>query len=396
MSKIVFFCIPAYGHTNPTIEVVHELTGRGNEVWYYSFNMFQEKIEGAGAKYISCDGYLPELRPENEKKVGKDFAALIEMVVDTTIALDEKVCRELKEFKPDCIVSDSLCFWGKLFAKKLNIPYVCSTTTFAFNKYTAKMMKQNFVEGIRMITGIPRINKKMKELRAAGYEVKNFISIIQNDNETNTIVYTSKEFQPMINTFSKKYSFVGPSVRNVTVSHESKNHKRIYISLGTVNNKNSHFYKNCIEAFKSSDMDVIMSVGKETNIGSLGEIPNNFVVKQNVEQIEVLQNTDVFITHCGMNSVNESLYYSVPMVLFPQQSEQRMVANRVVSLRAGIMLKGVTPRHIYSAAEQVMTNTTYKNSAGKLAESFRNSGGAKKAADAILQAADNPNATDIM
>lgn len=206
MSKIVFFCIPAYGHTNPTIEVVHELTSRGNEIWYYSFSMFKEKIEGAGAKYISCDGYLPELRPEDEKKVGKDFAALIEMVVDTTIALDEKVCRELREFKPDCIVSDSLCFWGKLFAKKLNIPYVCSTTTFAFNKYTAKMMKQNFMEGVRMITGIPRINKKMEKLRANGYEVKNLISIIQNDNETSTIVYTSKEFQPMADTFSKKYS----------------------------------------------------------------------------------------------------------------------------------------------------------------------------------------------
>ena len=349
--------------------------------------MFQEKIEGAGAKYISCDGYLPELRPEDEKKVGKDFAALIEMVVDTTISLDEKVCRELTEFKPDCIISDSLCFWGKLFAKKLNIPYVCSTTTFAFNQYTAKMMKQSFVEGVRMITGIPRINKKMEKLRANGYEVKNFLSLIQNDNETNTVVYTSKEFQPMVETFSKKYSFVGPSVRDVTVPRESKNHKRIYISLGTVNNKNSRFYKNCIEAFKNSDMDVIMSVGKETTIGSLGEIPNNFVVKQNVEQIEVLQNTDVFITHCGMNSVSESLYYSVPMVLFPQQGEQKMVAKRVVTMGAGIMLKGVKSSHIYSAVQQVMTNTTYKGSARKLAESFRNSGGAKKAADSILQVA---------
>lgn len=52
-----------------------------------------------------------------------------------------------------------------------------------------------------------------------------------------------------------------------------------------------------------------MSVGKGTNIGSLGEIPNNSVVSQNVEQIEVLQNTDVFITHCGMNSVSESLLF---------------------------------------------------------------------------------------
>ena len=32
-----------------------------------------------------------------------------------------------------------------------------------------------------------------------------------------------------------------------------------------------------------------------------------------------------------------------------------------------------------------MTNTAYKDSAKKIAESFRNSGGEKKAADAILQ-----------
>ncbi len=49
------------------------------------------------------------------------------MAADTTMALDEKVCKELKEYSPDCIVSDSLCFWGKLFASKLNIKYICST-----------------------------------------------------------------------------------------------------------------------------------------------------------------------------------------------------------------------------------------------------------------------------
>ena len=37
MSKLVFFNIPAYGHTNPTLGVVRELVARGNQVWYYSF-----------------------------------------------------------------------------------------------------------------------------------------------------------------------------------------------------------------------------------------------------------------------------------------------------------------------------------------------------------------------
>ena len=391
MNKIVFFCIPAHGHTNPTIEVVRELTKRGNEVYYYSFEEFREKIENAGAKFISCDEYIPVLRKEDEKKIGRDFSALIEMVVDTTIALEDKVCKELKEINPDCIVSDSLCFWGKLFAKKMGITYICSTTTFAFNEYTASMMKQGFREILYMILGTRKINEKMELLRSHNYDVKDFISIIQNDNDTNTIVYTSREFQPKVDTFSDKYYFVGPSVSFVTSKKEIKNRKKIYISLGTVNNKNLPFYKNCIEAFKESDIDVIMSVGNSTDISKLGEIPDNFVVKNMVNQVRVLQEVDAFISHCGMNSVNESLYYGVPIVLFPQQSEQKMVSNRVAELGAGIMLKNDKPKNIKKAIDEVLNNNKYKENANKLAESFRNAGGATKAVDAILQIIKNMN-----
>ena len=391
MNKIVFFCIPAHGHTNPTIEVVRELTKRGNEVYYYSFEEFREKIENAGAKFISCDEYIPVLRKEDEKKIGRDFSALIEMVVDTTIALEDKVCKELKEINPDCIVSDSLCFWGKLFAKKMGITYICSTTTFAFNEYTASMMKQGFREILYMILGTRKINEKRELLRSHNYDVKDFISIIQNDNDTNTIVYTSREFQPKVDTFSDKYYFVGPSVSFVTSKKEIKNRKKIYISLGTVNNKNLPFYKNCIEAFKESDIDVIMSVGNSTDISKLGEIPDNFVVKNMVNQVRVLQEVDAFISHCGMNSVNESLYYGVPIVLFPQQSEQKMVSNRVAELGAGIMLKNDKPKNIKKAIDEVLNNNKYKENANKLAESFRNAGGATKAVDAILQIIKNMN-----
>lgn len=385
MSKIVFFNMPAHGHTNPTIEVVRELVNRGHEVKYYSFSEFKDKIEAAGATYICCDEYLPELKKEDENKIGKDFPLLIDMIVDTTLALDEKICKELMDFKPDCIVSDSLSFWGKLFAIKLNIPYICSTTTFAFNEYTSKMMKQNLKEIMSMILGMNRINKKIKLLKDQGYDINNFIDIVKNDNDTNTIVYTSKEFQPMVETFSDKYHFVGPSVSKEVYEMKSKDKKQIYISLGTVNNKNNDFYKNCIKAFKNSDFDVVMSVGKETDIDSLGDIPSNFKIKNSVNQIEVLQNTDVFITHCGMNSVNESIYYGVPMVLFPQHSEQRMVGNRVSELGAGIILKKNNIEEIKNSAIEVLNNNKYKEKTCTLSQSFHNSGGAKKAADAILK-----------
>ena len=55
MSKIVFFCIPAYGHTNPTLGVVRELTARGHEVRYYSYEPMRPLIEAAGAQFVACD-----------------------------------------------------------------------------------------------------------------------------------------------------------------------------------------------------------------------------------------------------------------------------------------------------------------------------------------------------
>jgi MGT family glycosyltransferase len=394
MSKIVFFSIPAHGHTNPTLPVVSELVSIGNDVWYYSFLDFKEKIERTGAKFIPCDEFLPPIsQQELNRKVGKDFAALIEMIVDTTIALDEKVCMELREFQPDYIVSDSLCFWGKLFAKKLGIPYICSTTTFAFNKHTAKLMKRSLKEILGMITGMPRINKKMQLLKSHGYEVDNFISIIQNDNETDTIVYTTKEFQPMAESFSDRFAFVGPSIRqSPEVPDERNGRKFIYISLGTVLNQNEDFYQNCITAFADSDYDIMMSVGEKTEIASLDRIPENFIVKNHVDQIAILQKADVFITHCGMNSVNESLFYGVPMVLFPLHSEERVVANRVAELGAGIKLKGNRPKYLAKAVADVLADRTYLENAQKLSENFRNAGGAVESANVILAKIDkNPN-----
>ena len=44
-----------------------------------------------------------------------------------------------------------------------------------------------------------------------------------------------------------------------------------------------------------------------------------------------------------MNSVSESLYFGVPLVLFPQTSEQNGVANRTAELGAGLFLKENRP-----------------------------------------------------
>ena len=291
MSKIVFFGIPAHGHTNPTLEVVKELIRRGHEIRYYSYDSLKRKIEETGAEYISCDSYDIQIKltPQDGERISKDIVFSTEILVKTTLAMDDTIIDEISQWKPDCIVADSMAIWGKLAAHKLSVPFISSTTTFAFNRHSAKIMKQDIAQLFKMLFSIPRANKLIKKLRTKGYPVKNVLSVVQNDNDTNTIVYTSPGFQPCSDTFSEKYTFVGPSIRTLDYEIRKPQRKMVYISMGTVNNVMENFYKKCIVALKDSDLDVIMSVGEFVDLERFGDLPQNFTIARSVNQIEVLQ-----------------------------------------------------------------------------------------------------------
>ena len=375
--KIAWFCIPAHGHTNPTLGVVRALTEAGHRVFYFSFEMFREKIERAGAVFIPCDGYDFEMEDkENADRVGKDKVFATELLVSSTLALDEMTTRMVGEIAPDLIVSDSVAFWGKLVAMKHALPYVCSTTTFAFNRYSAAYMKESPWDIAKMLLAMPRINRQLRRLREKGYPVKSLLEIVQNDNDTDTIVYTSKLFQPRSETFSDRYHFIGPSIRPITAPVEKTSEKTVYISMGTVN-QNREFYRNCIRALGQTDWQVILSMG--TNTEHFENLPENIQVYESVDQMAVLSIADAFVTHCGMNSASEGLYFRVPLVLFPQTPEQGAVAKRTEELGAGVMLRSISEEDILQALRTVLFEPQYRESASRISDSFRACGGVTEA-----------------
>ena len=111
----------------------------------------------------------------------------------------------------------------------------------------------------------------------------------------------------------------------------------------------------------------------------------NISVFSHVDQIAVLQQADVFVSHCGMNSVSESLYFGVPLIMLPQTSEQGGVSERVKQLGAGIKLDKTDAPSILEAINEIFMDSTYKQNATSISESFKRCSGAKGAADKILQ-----------
>jgi len=372
------------GHVNPTIGLVKELMNRGEKVTYISSEEFREKIEKTGAKFkgIKNLSNSKDSKPPLET-IGR-FKEMLEEILEFVFNTKEKF---------DYIIYDSVFIIGNEVGRVLNIPTICSITTFATNESTnifSDLFKQVAPRIQPLLTSSVYLNfvKNLQEK----YDIK-FPSISTAVGGTGmiNIVYTSKYFQIYGESFDESFKFIGPSIadrnEDMSLSLETNDKKKlIYISLGTIFNNSIEFYENCFKAFDNMDVKIIMSIGKNIDVNTFKSIPSNFVVRNYVSQLEILKQADVFITHGGMNSTNEGLYYDVPLVLIPQFADQPFVAKRVAELGAGIIIEKdkVTPEILKQSVVKILSDNNFRINSKKIGKSLREAGGFKRGVDEIL------------
>jgi MGT family glycosyltransferase len=393
MSKVLFLNILGHGHINPTIGIVKELINRGDEVTYLAGEEFRDKIEKTGAKFkghknlLNADFLGGNSNFENNQGLLDGMSTLKEII--------EIIFNSKEKF--DYIIYDSSFMLGQEIGRVLKIPTICSNTTFAVNEKILELQADKFKSQLEEIK--PKIATILSSSFFMGFikELKekydiNFPVMLEQfaGKGMMNIVYTSKFFQPYGESFDESYKFIGPSIadreENIHIDLDNEDKKIIYISLGTVFNDLVEFYEDCFKAFKDVDAKVIMSVGKKININMFKEIPSNFIVRNYVSQLEVLRHTDVFITHGGMNSASEGLYYDVPLILIPQSVDQPYIANRVVELGAGITLdkNKITPEMLKESVVKVLSDDNFKINSRKVGKSLREAGGYKKGVAEII------------
>jgi MGT family glycosyltransferase len=396
VATIVCFNIPAHGHINPTLPVTGELVRRGEKVIYYAMAPFGETIEASGAHFRDYEDLSPSVRFDFGG--GDRRSASLARLALTMIDFCEKSLPFLLEATgrdaPDIIVHDMTCFWGKYVAQILDIPAVATIPQFPFNRERRpEAYPGMYADLARMVlTGIPAL---IQFRRIAGrisrrYSVKRvgFMDLLANHEALN-IVFTSREFQPHAADFDLRFAFVGPAIADrgekLDFSLEFGRGPLVYISLGTIFSLSPGFYQACCQAFGGGDTQVLVSAGRNVDLGELEPVPDNFLVRHYVPQLEVLKRADAFITHGGMNSVGEGLWYGVPLVVIPQGSDQYLVARQVERLGLGAVLdkRSVTPQALRQAVDAVMADEAILQRIEPIQDSFRKAGGYRKAADLI-------------
>lgn len=344
--NVLFINSNLHGHINPTLGLVKKLIEKGNKVSYFCSESFSEQVIKMGAKWIGfsneLDRFLKEYRPTDRHP----FFMLMEYM----LSYDEVVLPELLDMiqkdSYDMIICDSF-FGGGCFLKEIfNIPVVCSHSSFAMSQ--APVPSQMLMPGFH-----PQLDHcyQIRNRICENYHIQQptLEQVFVSKGDLN-IVYTSRKFNHDEGVNEPDYLFVGPSIERQQDCCEMDfsvvgERKLLYISLGSINTEYVDFYKTCIMAFRDSDYYVFMSIGTKCEVSQLGSIPSNFCVQSFLPQLEILEHADVFITHAGFNSVNESLYFGVPMLALPLINDQYMVAKRLVSMQLGMQenIKELTP-----------------------------------------------------
>lgn len=383
MARYVLTPFPAYGHVIPMAAVATELVERGEEVivvinpeWSERFRELDCEIVDIGVARRSSVAQSPaRTLPERIRRA--------RMVAQERKRLAVPLGERLREWRPDTVVVDVMAGWGLRAAEAAGTPLTLLHTTYALSEKVLidEVAKRSGPRTAAVIgaTRIARIQPGINH-RAAGYAALALVNAVP-------------ELQPARETFDDRYHFVGP-LRKPELPGEGdglpwdrirSDVPTLYVSTGTMFTRDAEFFRRVALAFADSGWLVILSTSN-TDPADVGEMPSNVIVRRYVPQAALLPHCDVFLTHAGMNSAQESLAAALPMVCVPANEEQRQISRRIAEMNAGVMVPVDAPGADFRAAvEKLASDASVRVALDDIAQRMARTDGPALAADRIQQ-----------
>jgi MGT family glycosyltransferase len=369
--QVMFVSLPLLGHANQMIALAQELVCRGYQVSFVIPEEAREWIANVGTHFIPWEPRLkttnegldhkPELvwqRVSQERSNWRGERMMLNTLIDMYVPMYKTLVPIFHKYSPDLLVIDRAVIPAMDLAQQMSLPYIIQTrflgnfvpTSSKYPRfgtsYSIHMnLWQRCLNFFRPYWLLPRFLpaiRKLNQVRSKCSDKKLSDPFSQHLMIVGTAfgIEIPRPLPPLVQMvgpiFPKILEPLSPSLSKWLEAGEEVTGV-VYIAFGTLANIESWQAKALAEGLTGTRFRVLWSLPKSQQ-HILPSLPSSFRLEHFVPQQSVLSHPAVraFISHCGMNSINEALYWEKPLLALPFFGDQHYNAARVVDLGAAL------------------------------------------------------------
>jgi len=336
--SVVVMCMPEIGHFRRLRPIIRGLSGRGLSVHVFTHRRFAVEVERAQGIFEDMFGPYP-------LEVADDASIPIPLRFVTYAArFAEGISRDVGAVAPSLLIHDTFTVIGRVVADRLGIPRVsiCPGHNVAPERFAAILRED---PRVRIA---PACREAVEVLRAVyGMEDASPFCYVSSLSPTLNLYCEPPEFlQESERAPFAPIAFFGsipapedapwPSVRSRVRANDEAWPRTVYIAFGTVIWRS--WRAEALSALRVLATTLTRAGNLRTVIGLGGasiaaderaalDLPN-VSVEPYVDQWQILQKADIFVTHHGLNSTHEAIFCGVPMISYPIFWDQPALAAR--------------------------------------------------------------------
>ena len=347
--RVAIFSMLEVGHLQRLRPLIADLSRRGHEVHVFTDTPFRDHVERAGGRFVDVFRRYPiEAADDESTTIPCRYVSFAGTYMDDIV-------RELEELRPDLIVHSTFAaVVAAVAARKLGVPYV--NVCVGHNVHPTEF-RPIFENSLGDGVGEPCLRAVEVLRERHGLEDANPFSWIEG-------------LSPFLNLYCEPEGFLTDAEREsfepiafygslaALEELEALNRveaapafgpghgPRVYVSFGTLIWR--YFTEPALAAFRAV-ADAVESIPGARGLISLGGNDpgseavrslrrGNVTVADYVDQWQVLRETDVCVTHNGMNTTHEAVFQGVPMVSYTFFADQPALARRCRQLGMAVPL----------------------------------------------------------
>lgn len=361
MIDILFFVDFEEGHVFPTLKMAQNFKENGYAVAYMGIADTMDIVSRAGFEtHIILEKVYP--RGSVSNTASKNSISPQTIKEHTTLLLEGELDELFERIQPQMIFTGFfLNFEALILEYRYSIRQAIVWPILPKLKNMDERAVDNFalkasLACLRRMFEVIDIDVRLafvSYLKEQGVSFNSFEDIVAPLSKLLPIIPCPKELEINDRFVDDNAVYLGPGTRDTFLGSEVEiqsylphdaEKKIIYLSLGSqvksYPKKADTIFRLAMEMMRTpfaASYHLVLAAGLHGAKYQAEELPGNVSVFEWVPQIKLLENATIAITHGGLGSVKECIYYGVPMVIVPMGRDQHDNGERVIHHKLGLV-----------------------------------------------------------